>query len=126
MSTPPVDSTYTNLLEIDTFQVVKDMDFPNASQRGRNNSTEHWISHMCDDYKSNKDTIEGQEENITGVFSSDEILEGACYYCHIKIPEAITALWSLLEWETAGEILHNDPLRKDLYNVTRDDLYKAV
>ena len=53
-----------------------------------------------------------------GTFSEEEIREGACHYCKVKIPEPIIALWSLLEWEEAGDILHNDENKPELYNVS--------
>ena len=104
---PLMENEYTDLLEIDTFRVVKDANFNNFDKTGsksRNNTVEHWIAHMCDEYKNNDD----HEQDPTGAFDSDEIRSGACYYCKTKIPEAITALWSMMEWEAAGEVLHGD------------------
>lgn len=106
------DNQYINLLEIDTFLVVKDTDFDVSRQEGNNNSTPHWISHMCDKYLESKD----DEGDSTAIFSSDEIHQGECYYCHEPIPEAIIALWSLLEWEDAGDILH----------APEDEIYQVV
>ena len=105
------DDQYTDLLEIDTFRVVKDDKFAESAQKGCNNFTEHWIAHLCDAYLNHDDTTE-----CTGVLDAGEIMGGHCYYCKIKIPESVIALWSMLEWQEAGEILHND--RSDLYRVT--------
>jgi len=104
---PFMENHYTDLLEIDTFRVVKDTNFDNFDNTGgkaRNNTVEHWIAHMCDPYKNNED----HDIDPTVAFNSDEIKEGACYYCKAKIPDAIIALWSLMEWETAGDVLHGD------------------
>jgi hypothetical protein len=106
------DSNYTTLLEIDTFRVVKDEKFDESPKKGRNNSTPHWIAHMCDAYKEHSDN----PEDPTGAFDADEIRQGNCYYCKVKIPEPIIALWSMLEWEEAGDILHDDD-QVELYNV---------
>ncbi len=99
------DEDYTNLLEIDTFRVVKDTKFKGNQQRGQNNVTEHWIAHMCDPYLNEEDG----DNTPTGPFDATEINEGKCAYCHTEIPEAIIALWSLLEWEEAGDVLHSAP-----------------
>ena len=104
-TTPPLDTQYIDLLEIDTFRVVKDKEFPNAKRKGVNNLTEHWIAHMCTAYE--EDDVADLDDK-TGAFDSDEIKEGKCYYCKLKIPEAIVALWSMLEWESAGDILYTD------------------
>jgi len=109
-----LDVQYTDLLEIDTFRVVKDEKFEEARQKGVNNFTEHWIAHMCNEYKNNED----HDADQTGIFDPDEIYQGHCYYCKAKIPEAITALWSMLEWADAGEILHGDEDEPELYKVT--------
>ena len=106
------DENYTDLLEIDTFKVVKDEKFNTADQRGANNFTEHWIAHMCDAYRETDEDA----KDMTGTFDADEIRKGSCYYCKTKIPEPIVALWSMLEWKDAAEILHDDE-QAELYNV---------
>ena len=114
---PLMENHYTDLLEIDTFRVVKDTnfdDFDNSEGKIRNNTVKHWIAHMCDEYKRNDD----HDIDPTGAFDSDEIRGGACYYCKASIPEPITALWSLLEWEAAGEVLHGDT-DEELYRVSQ-------
>ena len=115
------DEHYTTLLEMDTFQVVKDEKFGGSRQRGQNNYAEHWIAHMCDAYRNSEDeheTATGLDE--TGVFDSEEIREGKCYYCKSKIPDPIVALWSLLEWESAGQVLHKETPR--MYQVMNKPL----
>ena len=108
-----IDNDYIDLLEIDGFRVVKDEKFKTAPQRGVNNFTEHWIAHMCQEYTD----IEEDMADRTGALDADEIRQGACYYCKTKIPEGIVALWSMLEWESAAEILHDDePV--ELYNAS--------
>ena len=102
---PLMENHYTDLLEIDTFRVVKDADFDNFDKTGakvRNNTVKHWIAHMCKEYENNDD----HETDPTGAFDSNEIRSGACYYCKAKIPEPIIGLWSMLEWEAAGDVLH--------------------
>lgn len=101
------DANCTDLLEIDTFRVVKDEDYGQNRKRGANNSTKHWIAHMCKEYVDNEDHSTDQ----TGLFDADEIKEGSCYYCKTKIPEPIVALWSMLEWQAAGDILHKETSR---------------
>ena len=108
---PLLNKSYIDLLEIDTFRVVKDENFDTHAQRGANNFVEHWIAHMCPEYERNKD----HDIDQTGIFDSDEIRQGSCYYCKVRIPEPITALWSMLEWEDAGDILHDD---SELYHIT--------
>ena len=101
------EKDYIDLLEIDTFRVVKDTSWSEVvpgGQNGRNNTVKHWIAHMCDEYIKNED----YDVDQTGAFDSDEIKIGRCYYCEAKIPEGIVALWSMLEWEAAGDILHFD------------------
>lgn len=107
------DNEYIDLLDIDSFRVVKDNDFPSAATEGRNNYTTHWIAHICDVYLEDKTDGEDSEKELTGILDSDEIKAGKCYYCKIPIPEPITALWSMLEWQEAGDILHpfqDDPV----------------
>ena len=100
MSKDKMDIDYTNLLEIDTFRVVKDTKYDALA--GHNNLTEHWIAHVCEDYLDNKEP----ESEPTGAFSADEIKDGACYYCKQRIPEPIMALWSMLEWDHAADVLY--------------------
>ncbi len=95
-----IDINYKTLLEIKTFRVVKDTKYDAMS--GNNNVTEHWITHLCKDYLANKD----HESESTGAFSSDEIKDGQCYYCKQRIPDPIMALWSMLEWDHAGDVLY--------------------
>lgn len=102
MTKSKIDINYINLLEIDTFRVVKDTKYSDAALATHNNLTEHWITHLCKDYLANKD----HESESTGAFSSDEIKDGQCYYCKQRIPEPIMALWSMLEWDHAGDILY--------------------
>jgi len=100
-----LDTNFIDLLEIDTFRVVKDKDFANTIDNSRNNFTEHWISHLCKAYLENPEYGEDSELEVTGAFDSDEIHEGRCYYCKLDIPEPIIALWSMLEWKDAADLL---------------------
>ena len=124
-----LDEDYTTLLEIDTFRVVKDEKFEVGRQKKTNNFAEHWIAHMCDAYSDSEDDatrdVDVTPDTITlidqtGVFDVEEIREGNCYYCKLKIPDPIVALWSLLEWESAGEILHKETPR--MYQVQNKPL----
>ena len=102
---PSLDIDFTDLLEIDSFRVVKDEQYAGDPTRGQNNVTEHWIAHLCDAYLKDEDP---EDTDVTGAFDSDEIFAGECAYCNADIPEAIIALWSMLEWEGAADILHRD------------------
>lgn len=97
-----MDFNYEDLLEIDTFRVVRDKDFSTDPHSDNNNFTQHWIAHICAEYLADEDP----DTEPTGAFDSDEIKNGACAYCERLIPEGIIALWSLLEWEDAGHVLH--------------------
>lgn len=104
------DTGYVDLLEIDTFRVVKDTKWAGDPRRGQNNYTEHWIFHVCDAYLTSERVAEHTADR-TGAFDSEEISNGTCAYCGLDIPEPIIALWSMLEWEDASKILHSDIIR---------------
>lgn len=107
IDTDYIDTDYIDLLEIDGFRVVEDKNFSDNTKDNKSNFTTHWIAHMCEEYAKQKEADEDFSTSITGIFDSDEIHEGKCYYCKTSIPEPIIALWSMLEWQVAGDILHS-------------------